>query len=347
VYCRLYGANRTNTITAVQDVLSGKIFHNIFILWDRLFCSVDYSMTSARVMLALVLVMIAVLLAVVYFEQQECPPPPANVTPWITIDPVNDHFVGDAFIVSGKTNLAPGTNLQINVGEKTHSCPLGACCHFFWIVENISVSAGRCGVNVWYYPVNLTGADPQTCRGGGCSGYFAYVNDLQHLVSNKTGFNVEAKPQPPLHWIRGQSVLINRTIPIVETCNVPPPVKEEVGIVRVWLFGNDTVNITSVSVNPDRSYSITYDPAITESLSEGSYTLLFQYARNDSFEIAPMKGTNFILNKKGDVFLDTMWVENGRISGVEALEKIKYQLIRTNDHWHEESLIVTGPNVPI
>jgi hypothetical protein len=309
------------------------------------------SMTPSRVPLALVLVMAAVLLAAGCSAPQVCPPQ-TNTTPWILINPIGDHVAGDELVISGITNLPPGTGLDIWVHELYHTCPLGGHCEFFEKTGYLSVSPGTCGVNTWSFATNLSGY--KTRCSGYCPGIFVDVG-TQHLwagnetrsAKNDTSFHVTVPPELPPHIMMGQEISFSGTVPVCNPYNYLSdtlcrnPIREA----RVWLFGKNIVNITSVPVDPDGSYTVTLDPATTGSLGRGTYTLIVQYPLNKSFEIGPEPGSGRVYNKNGDVLFDTTWVENGAISGNAALSDLKYELGKkgVTDRWKAVTVDITGP----
>lgn len=57
------------------------------------------------------------------------------------------------------------------------------------------------------------------------------------------------------------------------------------------------------------------------------YKILLQYPdQNNIFEITQKEGTNRYTNKKGEVFLDPIWVDNGVLTGFSALNVLQQKL---------------------
>lgn len=308
-------------------------------------------MTPIRVTLALLLVIVAVLLAAVYAGEQSCPPQ-TTTAPWITIDPVSDHVVGDMFLLTGKTNLDPGTVLSVYIIQPPYtgnSCrPSG-----FGGDTEVRVTTGNCGVNTWIFEVNLSGAEPLNHPDQPyVPGYSVDVRNTSRHVVNHTEIRVFEKPSPPLSVERGAAITLNRTT-VVEFCPLTPwdrpTIREPVREVRIWVFGKNSVNISSVPVNPDGSYTVTLDPAMTTNLTSGTYTLIVQYPLNNSFEIGPRDGTGRVFNEKGEVVFDKKWVDNGIISGNTALLNLNYELTRpgVTDTWNTIILNITDPVMPV
>ena len=315
-------------------------------------------MAPSRVTLALVLVMMAVLLAAGCAGQQSCPPQ-TNKTPWIVINPISDHIAGDKLVIDGTTNLAPGTGLRIMVYELERECPpmWQHCSETFSKSGNITVKAGTCSINTWSFATNLSGYTTR-CYGY-CPGIFVdvrtrylYAGNETRFAQNETSFNVTVPPELPPHVMMGHEISFNQISfhEWVPTCNPYEDYTEmlcrnPIRLARVWLFGKNIVNITTVPVNPDGSYTVTLDSATTESLGRGTYTLILQYPWNTTYDIGPRTGISRVYNKNGDVVFDTKWVEYGIISGNAALSKLQYELGKKDvtDGWSSITVNVTGP----
>lgn len=93
-------------------------------------------------------------------------PTASSGTPFITIDPIGNHTIGDVFFIDGTTNLPVAENLTINIynfriygcavcnHQKTASCgdldsPSGGA-----EISDISISTDRSGTNRW--SINIT-----------------------------------------------------------------------------------------------------------------------------------------------------------------------------------------------
>jgi hypothetical protein len=166
-------------------------------------------MTPSRVTLALLLVVVCVLLAAGCAGEESCLPH-SNTIPWIQINPIGNHSVSDKFIISGTTNLDVGTELSVSVYEPVHSCPYGAHCVFLEQNANVSVIAGKCGVNIWSYTPNLSGYS--TICEGDCPGAYVSVRTLDRITKNETSFHVTAKPQLPLPIIKRETAAFTKKV---------------------------------------------------------------------------------------------------------------------------------------
>jgi hypothetical protein len=85
-----------------------------------------------------------------------------STRPWIRIDPVPHHYLGDTITFHGTTNLLPEETVQVAVFSAEFApCPKSAmyctgnvspCCG--GISSTVSIRAGACGVNRWSWDVN-------------------------------------------------------------------------------------------------------------------------------------------------------------------------------------------------
>lgn len=87
-------------------------------------------------------------------------PSPVNPSPWIHLEPVADHSVGENFSLKGTTNLNSGEKLSIFVYQSPPS-PNKKLPSEYTDVRGVAlVSAGECGINVWSFSENLTTLRP-------------------------------------------------------------------------------------------------------------------------------------------------------------------------------------------
>jgi len=92
----------------------------------------------------------------------QCPPESGNVTPYIIINPISTHNVGDVFEINGTTNLGVDKKLKIDIceprmmGVGPYDMP-----DWKYIYTDsrgyVTMTGGDCGINSWSYQVNLTG----------------------------------------------------------------------------------------------------------------------------------------------------------------------------------------------
>jgi len=86
-------------------------------------------------------------------SQRECPSP-ANTTPWIHLEPVADHSVGDNFSLTGTTNLESGTILSVFVHQSPASANKKKA--YTDVRGTAVVRSGACNVNTWSFSDDLT-----------------------------------------------------------------------------------------------------------------------------------------------------------------------------------------------
>jgi len=90
--------------------------------------------------------------------QTLCPPIPANATPYIIINPIGDHRIGDIFEINGTTNLGADKKIQIHIDEGVFGGPLGSVrpeINFFNVDGFVETQQGTCGTTKWSYTVKL------------------------------------------------------------------------------------------------------------------------------------------------------------------------------------------------
>lgn len=88
--------------------------------------------------------------------------PSENTTPYIIINPIGTHTVGDVFEITGTTNLGVDKKLKIAVDEKrlTGVGPYDMPDWNYTYTDSegyVSMNGGDRGINSWSYQVNLTG----------------------------------------------------------------------------------------------------------------------------------------------------------------------------------------------
>jgi hypothetical protein len=90
------------------------------------------------------------------------PPESGNAMPYIIINPIGTHTVGDVFEITGTTNLGVDKKLKIAVDEKrlTGVGPYDMPDWNYIYTDSegyVSMNGGDRGINSWSYQVNLTG----------------------------------------------------------------------------------------------------------------------------------------------------------------------------------------------
>lgn len=93
--------------------------------------------------------------------------PPANETPYIIINPISTHIVGDVFEINGTTNLGVNDRLMIAINEERPTA-VGPFDNpevyhkFIDSLDYVIMNRDNCGINSWSYQVNLTGFHSRT-----------------------------------------------------------------------------------------------------------------------------------------------------------------------------------------
>ena len=116
--------------------------------------------------------------------QIQCPPQ-KNMTPWISINPVSDHYVGDVFEINGTTNFGSDDNLNTTIIQSSFSrCPriYSDCYRYTSIQSTIIVQDGDCEKNNWTYSANLSGFKPER--------YIIDITDCNKSVKSSAVFDV-------------------------------------------------------------------------------------------------------------------------------------------------------------
>ena len=106
--------------------------------------------------IAIVLALLVLICCVSLASAESVNVTPAT-SPFITIDPIGNHTIGDVFFINGTTNLPVSENLTIEIldwswlltrhqkGEYMYQPPPG----FYAYILNISISSDKTGTNRW------------------------------------------------------------------------------------------------------------------------------------------------------------------------------------------------------
>ncbi|OPY38304.1 MAG: hypothetical protein A4E35_00727 [Methanoregula sp. PtaU1.Bin051] len=103
----------------------------------------------------------------------------------ISIEPMDDHFVNEPFIITGTTNISPGSELLIEI------YPLNRTRSIKGVISSgsaarININGGSDGKNTWSYPV-----DPSDFHPGE---YRVVVSSYQSDAGDETIFTIYEKP---------------------------------------------------------------------------------------------------------------------------------------------------------
>lgn len=87
-------------------------------------------------------------------------PPLGDASPWIHLEPVADHIVGENFILTGTTNLKSGENLSVFIYQSPPSPNKKMPSEFTDVRGSAIVRTGDCYVNTWSFSDNLATLRP-------------------------------------------------------------------------------------------------------------------------------------------------------------------------------------------
>jgi hypothetical protein len=87
-------------------------------------------------------------------------PPLGNTSPWIHLNQVADHIVGEKFALRGTTNLKPGELLTVSVYQTPVSPTKKYSSEFTEVQGHTLVKEGNCTANTWSFSENLTTLRP-------------------------------------------------------------------------------------------------------------------------------------------------------------------------------------------
>jgi hypothetical protein len=118
--------------------------------------------------------------------------PQKNTTPWIIINPVSDHYVGDLFEINGTTNLGVNNAIKIEIYQSHFYTEAKYLPHIYTnLWENVTVHGGYCGTNKWLFSTNTSSLLPDE--------YFVDVTSVNLLVKNRSVFTLYPAIQREQH----------------------------------------------------------------------------------------------------------------------------------------------------
>lgn len=86
--------------------------------------------------------------------QIQCPSS-GNVTPWIIINPISNHVIGDVFEINGTTNLGIDEKIFVYVAGRVLSAPYpGVAGTTYGTNGTARIWCGNSGINFWNFSVN-------------------------------------------------------------------------------------------------------------------------------------------------------------------------------------------------
>jgi hypothetical protein len=86
-------------------------------------------------------------------------PPSENAPPYIIINPVSTHTVGDVFDITGTTNLGTNEKILLVLIEPMSAAERPDTYEYSGPMGRVTIQKNSCGPNSWSYPANLSGFD--------------------------------------------------------------------------------------------------------------------------------------------------------------------------------------------
>jgi len=125
--------------------------------------------------------------------------PSGNGEPFILINPISHHYIGDTITFDGVTSLPAGETISLVIIEAIyHSCPMSQIaddnpvrhCHS-GLRDTVVVSSGNCGIDTWSWEVNTSQHDFVKDQG-----YFISASGGgDRFVENTSFFTVSGIPK--------------------------------------------------------------------------------------------------------------------------------------------------------
>ena len=271
-----------------------------------------------------------------------------NSTPYITIDPIGDRQFGDNLIITGTTNIGDIQKITIVISIPAFPVPYGGTSPPTGVTGGfVNITSSDCNVQKWLFHVN--GSLEQAAG----VPYFVHIKSENGAVKNDSFFNVyymkefANAPRPSDNYLtfpatRGETFSYHGFAPdpspstILSANNTPGTgsgTDAAISEVHVWLFGNKYANMTVMSVNPDKSFTVTLTRYQTAGLASGPYRMLFQYpGMKNQFDIQIKNGTYTVVNANGDEFLTYYDIPDSKITGFKVMDMLEQELKKPNSH---------------
>jgi hypothetical protein len=113
--------------------------------------------------------------------------------------------------------------------------------------------------------------------------------------------------------------------PFTYTGVVPNP---DISTVRIWIFGKNYAEITSIPVKADGSYNFTLNADHTQALN-GTYRLIAQFPQtSNQFNINPIisESKNVMEDKSGRLILNIQNIRDGNADGLDTADKLEREI---------------------
>jgi hypothetical protein len=109
-----------------------------------------------------------------------------NATPWIIINPINNHYIGDVFEINGTTNIGIDEKILIMIYGRPIPIPYpGVPVPLNGLYGLCKAQQGDCGINIWSYSANTSEFNTPD--------YFVRVGTENWTIENTTLFSVSMR----------------------------------------------------------------------------------------------------------------------------------------------------------
>ncbi|MBP2146668.1 hypothetical protein J2129_002122 [Methanofollis sp. W23] len=194
--------------------------------------------------------------------------------PFITIDPIGNHTLGDVFLINGTTNLAVGDTIHYAVTCESfnYTDPHQDPAHgYYGICKNTSVFEGG-DSNRYSFKVNTTAWKPDW--------YGVFVESVDPDYTQSASFHLLNRSL----YVSLSSETISPGESIVISGNATGGAEN----VSVWILGKDCLKMgEAVPVGADKTFAYSLNADETKNLS-GKYSVVVQHPMGDGvFNVRP------------------------------------------------------------
>jgi len=274
-----------------------------------------------------------------------------NITPFILINPLGSHYLGETFEISGTTNVGVQEKIRYGISQPPIPVPYGAKTPDPGVASGFAqVTDTGCGIQRWAVEVNSSEFSLWS------SVLVFGISAENNTIWNSTTFNME----PNIHGNYLPYVaVVGKPFTYHGTAPDPLPDRSEsmntsgntsriftpsVSTVHVWLFGERYTEMIVVPVNPDKSFDVPLSRFPGSRLTNGTYRMLFQYPKSgDSFDIMVKNGTYKVVNNQGVVLLNFYDIFDAKISGLRVMDMLEQELKKpeSKDRYSIISLVIS------
>ncbi len=107
----------------------------------------------------------------------------ANTTPYVLINPIGSHFVGDFFEINGTTNIRENNMILVQIYQSHFArTPRNISYEYTSLLKNVTIQGNHCGINSWSLMANISSFNPEE--------YFVEVTSINPTAANRSVFEV-------------------------------------------------------------------------------------------------------------------------------------------------------------